>query len=237
MEILIRVDTGPLRRCPGSGINTRRDLPGLGLVLPVHKQGDRVLCLRDTAELNGRSCGGTRGHANGGIVVANHGVADINMVAVKVVGDITLLAGPGLEGLELELGLAHVGVEVVEVAEILSLCAGIGVGGVEALVVLHEDEDVVFARGLDERDVFGEGLDGGLGDEYVDTALDGVHCNGEVGWVGCENCDGGAFGESVDGGFVGVGVGGIVGGEGGEGGVEVVVNLGDVFVEVVALSS
>lgn len=159
------------------------------------------------------------------------------MVAVKVVGDITLLAGPGLEGLELKLGLAHVGVEVVEVAEVFGLCAGIGIGGVEALVVLDEDENVVFARGLDERDVFGEGLDGGLGDEDVDAALDGVDCDGEVGWVRCEYCDCGTFGESVDGGFVGVGVGGIVGGEGGEGGVEVVVDLGDVFVEVVALSS
>lgn len=205
-------------------------------MLPVHEQRDCVLCLGDTAELDGCSCGGARSHANGGIVVANHGVADINMMAVEVVGDITLLAGPGLEGLELELGLAHVGVEVVEVAEGFGLCAGIGVGGVEALMVLDEDEDVVFARGLDERDVFGEGLDGGLGDEDVDAALDGVDCDGKVGWVGGEDGDCGAFGEGVNGGFVGVGVGGIVGGERGEGSVEVVVDLGDVFVEVVALS-
>lgn len=202
---------------------------------PIHEKGNCILCLRNTAQFDCFPCTRARIHAHRRVLAANHRVTNINMVAVQVVRDITLLTRPGPERLKLELGLAHVRVEVVEVAEGLGLCAGVRVSRVEALVVLDEDEDVVPARGFQERNVFGEGLDGGLGDQDVDPALDGVQGDGEVSWVWGEDGDCGAFAEGVDGGFVGVRVGGVVGGEGGEGGVEVVVDLGDVFVKVFAL--
>lgn len=75
------------------------------------------------------------------------------MVRVQVVGDVGVAARPCLERLQLALGLAHVAVEVVEVAQGAGFGACVGVGRVEALVVLDEDEDVVFARGVDQGEV------------------------------------------------------------------------------------
>jgi hypothetical protein len=63
----------------------------------------------------------------------------------------------------------------------LRLGAGVRVGRVEALVVLDEYEDAGFAGGFDEREVVGETLGGGFGDEDVVAALDGV----EGDWVVC----------------------------------------------------
>jgi hypothetical protein len=96
------------------------------------------------------------------------------MVAVEVVGDIGVNTGPGLEGLELALGLWHVAVEVVEVAKLLCLEAGISIGGVEALVVLDVDKDIILGGCLEQEEVMLKCLDGGLGDQDVDLALDGV---------------------------------------------------------------
>lgn len=86
------------------------------------------------------------------------------MVRVQVIRDIGVAAGPRLERLQLALRLAHVAVEVVEVAEGGGFGAGVGVGWVEALVVLDEDEDVVFAGCVDEGEVVCEALGGWLGD-------------------------------------------------------------------------
>jgi len=79
-----------------------------------------------------------------------------------------------------------------------------------------------------------EQLDGGLGEEDVDAALDGVEGDGVVGGVRGEDGDGVAGLEAVDGGLVGVRVDLVVGGEGVERGVEPVVGLRDVAVEVLA---
>jgi hypothetical protein len=73
---------------------------------------------------------------------------------------------------------------------------------------------------------------GGLGDQDVDFALDGVEGYRVVGCVWREDCYCVAGGEGVDCGFVGVWVAGGVGGVGGEGCVEIVVELGDVLVQV-----
>lgn len=74
----------------------------------------------------------------------------------------------------------------------------------------------------------------GLGDHYVDAALDGIQCDGEVGGIGGEDCDCGALGQGVDGCLVGIWVCLVVCWEGGEGCVEAVVDLADVAVQVVA---
>lgn len=111
--------------------------------------------------------------------------------------------------------------------------AGVGVSGVEALVVLNVHEDIVLAGFTQEFEVVGEELGGGFGDHDVDAAADGVEGDGVVRGVRGEDCDCGAGGEGVDGGFVGFRVaGGGVGGEGFKGSVEIVVDLGDIFVEV-----
>lgn len=135
------------------------------------------------------------------------------MVGVKIVGDITVLACPCLEGFELTLRLAHVAVEVVEVAEVASLGACIGVGWVEPFVVLDVHKYVVFPGFLEQGEVVGEELGCGLGNEDVDAALDGVQGDGEVGGVWGEDGDGGTGLEGIDGRLVGFRVGFVVCGE------------------------
>jgi len=75
-------------------------------------------------------------------------------------------------------------------------------------------------------------LDGGFGDEDVDFALDGVEGDGVVRCVWGEDCDGGAWWEGVDCGFVGGGVDAVFCGVGVERGVELVVDVCDVFGEM-----
>ena len=113
----------------------------------------------------------------------------IDVVRIEVVRDITVLAGPGLEGLELALRLAHIGVEVVEIAELLSPESSIGVGRVVALVVLNVDEDVVLLSLREELLVVLKQLHCWLCDEDVDAALDGVQGNRVVSCVGREDCN------------------------------------------------
>ena len=74
----------------------------------------------------------------------------------------------------------------------------------------------------------------GFGYQDVDFSFDCVEGDGVVGCVWREDRDGVAGGERVDCGLVGMGVDGVVGGVRGEGCVEVVVELGYVFVEVFA---
>jgi hypothetical protein len=56
----------------------------------------------------------------------------------------------------------------------LCLEAGISIGGVEALVVLDVDKDIILGGCLEQEEVMLKCLDGGLGDQDVDLALDGV---------------------------------------------------------------
>lgn len=156
------------------------------------------------------------------------------MVRVQVVRDIGIDARPGLECLELGFGLRHVAVEVVEVAQTLGFEAGVCVGWVVAFVVLDVDEDAMLFGGCEEGLVVLEGLDGGLGDQDVDLALDCVEGYGVVGCVWGKDGDSVAGGEGVDCGLVGEGVASVVGGVGGEGCVEAVVEVGDVFGEMFA---
>ena len=89
-------------------------------------------------------------------------------------------------------------------AEGLCAGAGVGVGGVEALVVFDVDEDVVRAGVAEEVLVLGEELDGGFGDEDVDASLYCVEGDWVVGWVGREDCNGITGGEGINGDVGGV---------------------------------
>lgn len=68
----------------------------------------------------------------------------------------------------------------------------------------------------------------------MDATLNGVLGDGEVSRVRGEDCDGIAGAEGVDSGLVGIGIDLVVGRERVEGGVEVVVDLLDVLVEMFA---
>ena len=99
--------------------------------------------------------------------------------------------------------MAHVAVKVVEIAQGLCSGSGVCVGGVEALVVFDEDEDVVLSGFVQEVLVVGEELDGWFGDEDVDVTLYCIQSDWVVGSVGGEDGDGIPGGEGVDGFFVG----------------------------------
>lgn len=75
-------------------------------------------------------------------------------------------------------------------------------------------------------------LGGGLGEQDVDFAVDGVEGYLIVRGVWGEDCDRGARGQGVDGRFVGFRVGCVVGRVGGEGDVEPVVDFEDVLLEM-----
>lgn len=71
-------------------------------------------------------------------------------------------------------------------------------------MVLDEDIDAVLLGGFDQLEVVREELDGGLGDEDVDAALDGVYGNGVMSGVRSKDGDGIAGVEGVDGLLIGV---------------------------------
>lgn len=234
MEVLVAVHACLLRRRPARSVNTRRPPATPILFLPIHQQRNGILGARIAPQSRGDARRRT-GRDFGRAEVGHHTLADVDVVRVEVVADVRVLAGPCLERLELVLGLRHVRVEVVEVAELgQGFVARVRVGRVEALVVLDVDEDAGFAGFVEQVLVLAEELHRGLGDHYVDLALNGVQGDRVVSGVGCEDGDGVAGGEGVDGCLVGVCIALVVGGERVEGGVEVVVGLGDVLLEVLA---
>lgn len=205
----------PLRRRPRRRIHARGPLRRVIPLGPVHQQGDRVFGLRRAAQVHGGARARARGHLHGHVSLGrDHGFADVDVVAVQVVRDVGVDARPGLERLELALGLAHVRVEVVEVAEVLGFVAGVRVGWVEALVVLDVHKDAVLRGGVDELLVVGEGLNGGLRDHYVDLAGDGIEGNGVVGCVWCEDGDCVSWAQCIDCRLVRFGIASVVRGEG-----------------------
>ena len=144
------MNTRLLRRRPTSRINTRRNLSRIVLLSPLNEQSNRILGLRHTSQFHSCSLRCRSRHLNRDIV-GRHALADINMVRVQIIGDITVLPGPRLERLELRLRLAHITVEVIEVAKRSCFRARVRVCGIEALVVFHEDEYPMFPSFLDER--------------------------------------------------------------------------------------
>lgn len=77
------------------------------------------------------------------------------MVRVEVIRDITILPSPRLERLQLALGLAHITIEVIEVAQRQRLGSRIRVRGIKTLMVLDKDEHAVLARLVNQRQVVG----------------------------------------------------------------------------------
>ena len=143
---------------------------------------------------------------------------------VEIVRDVTVLARPRLERLQLALGLAHVAVEVVEVAQLARFGAGVGVRGVEALVVLDKDENAMLPGFPEEMEMVLQELCCGLCEEDVDLALDGVERDLVVRGVRGEDCDCGAWFQGVDGGLVRLWIYLVICGEGLERDIEPVVH-------------
>jgi hypothetical protein len=101
--------------------------------------------------------------------------------------------------------------------------------------MLDEDKDTGLLGGFDELLVVFEGLGGGLGDEHVDFALNGVEGNGVVSGVWGEDCDGIAGGEGVNGGLVSIWVTSVVRRERLKRRVEPIVGVGDVLLQMLPL--
>lgn len=138
------MNTRLLRRRPTRRINTRSHSARVRLLPPIHEQRDCVFCLSNTSQVP--RCARTSGRRDFyRRIFRNHTLADIDVVRVEVVRDITILTSPGFESLKLEFGLTHVAIEIVEVSQLLGFGARIGICRVEAFVVLDEDEDAVFA--------------------------------------------------------------------------------------------
>lgn len=188
VEVLIRVDTSLLWCRPASCVDTCCALAGVILLHPVSEKCDCILGSRVAA----KSCRDTlccATHNTDGLVIWDHRLVDVDVMRVEVVRDVAILAGPGLEGLKLALRLAHVRVEVVEVAELLSPESCIRVGRVVAFVVFDVNKDVVLFRLLQKLLVMLEQLDSWLRNQDVDAALDGVQSDRVVSGVRCENGD------------------------------------------------
>lgn len=210
-------------------------LTGLRRPLPVHKKGDGILGLLMASQAGGNALGRGCRHLDGDVAeLSDHGLADVNVMRVKIVADVGVDAGPRLERLKLALGLRHVAIKVVEVAELLCAEAGVGIGWVVALVVLNVHVHAVLFSSLDQSKVVREGLDGGFGNHDVNTALDSIKGYGEVGGIRGEDGDGIAGGEGIDGRLVRFWINGLIVRERVEGGVQVVVSLGDVLVKMLA---
>lgn len=87
------------------------------------------------------------------------------------------------------LGLGHVGIEVVEVAQLLRPEAGICVCRVVPLVMLDINEDIVLLCGCKQLLVVFKQLDRWLRDEDVDSTFDGIQGDGVVGGIRRKDCD------------------------------------------------
>lgn len=186
MEVLIRVDTSLLRCCPTSCVDTRGALAGVIFLHPVGEQGDCVLSSRVAT----KCCRNTlrrASHDTYGLVVRDHRLVDVDVVGVEVVGDVAIFASPCLECLKLALRLAHVGVKVVEVTELLGPESCVGIGGVVALVMLDVYKDIVLLSLFEELLVVLEQLDGWFCDKNVNAALNGVQSDRVVGGVRSED--------------------------------------------------
>ena len=94
----------------------------------------------------------------------------------------------------------------------------------------------MFFCGSEQSLVVCKGFDRGFGDEDVDLSFDGVQSDGVVCCVWSEDCDGVAGEEGIDCFLVGFGIAGVIWRVGVEGDIEIIVDLGDVFVEMFALS-
>jgi hypothetical protein len=101
-------------------------------------------------------------------------------------------------------------------------------------VVLDVYKYAILLRCLEEGLMVCEGLDGGFGYQDVDLALDGVQSDGVMCCVGCEDCDCVAGGEGIDCGFVRVGIFRIIRRVGFEGGIESIVDIRDILVQMFA---
>lgn len=129
VEVLVRVDPSVLRGRPRCRVHSGADPRRVVVLHPVDQQRDGVLGPRDASQVGRGPARPGRGDSERP-PVRDHGRVDVDVVRVEVVGDVRVPSGPGFEGRELRFGLRHVGVEVVEVAQLLCFGPGVGVCGV-----------------------------------------------------------------------------------------------------------
>mmetsp|Transcript_28591 Transcript_28591/g.48643 ORF Transcript_28591/g.48643 Transcript_28591/m.48643 type:complete len:236 (-) Transcript_28591:18-725(-) len=115
---------------------------------------------------------------------------EVRVVAVEVVADVRGLAGPGLERLQLMLGLAHVRVEVATAAHGPHAVARIDVNRIEALVYLHHHEHAFLTSSLGQFAVLLQRLHWRFGHQHVQASANGSQRDRKVGVIRGKDDDG-----------------------------------------------
>lgn len=174
VKVLIRMHTGILGSRPASRINTGSNPGRIGFLPPLDEQGDGIFSLSDTAQVDSSTHGSRGINPDGNIIRLHHAITDINMVRIQIIRDITLLARPRLERLQLTLGLAHVTIEVIKVTQGACFSSRIRIRRVEPLMMLDKHKHTMFARFVHESQMVGQVLRRRLRDQYVNLALDRI---------------------------------------------------------------
>ena len=168
-ESLLRVNVR-LGRGPAGGVGGVTHRPVLD-VLPLRHQRDRVLARSPQHVLRHHARAGPGGDADTPGHTLHAPDVEINVVAVEVVGDVTAYTSPGLECLQLELGLTHVACKKVKLAQLLYSHPGIVVDRVKSLVNFNLKQNILLPGLLHQLLVLGERLHHGLGGHHMDPPL------------------------------------------------------------------
>lgn len=96
---------------------------------------------------------------------------------IQIIGNITVLARPGFECFQLRLWLAHIAIKVIELSQCLCSGSRIRIGGIKTLVMFNENKNFVLMCLTEQVLMLGKVFDGRLGDEDMDSMLDGVKCH------------------------------------------------------------
>lgn len=187
VEVLVGVHTSLLWRCPSCRVYTSCPLTCVILLHPIREESDGVLGRRIAAQVR-RDAPGSAGHDAYWLPLGDHALVDVDVVRVQVVRDVTVLARPGLESLQLALRLAHVAVEVVEIAQLLRTEPSVRIGRVISLVVLDVYENTVLLRRLEEFLVMLHRFYRWLGYEDMYAALNSVKSDRVVRSIGGKDC-------------------------------------------------
>ena len=97
------------------------------------------------------------------------------------------MSHPGRESLQLELGLAHVAGEVVELAQFLDPHPGVVVDRIKSLVNFYLEQNILLFSLLHQELVFCQSLHHRLGGHHVEASLQGCQDDLEVSVVWSED--------------------------------------------------
>mmetsp|Transcript_6415 Transcript_6415/g.18917 ORF Transcript_6415/g.18917 Transcript_6415/m.18917 type:complete len:333 (+) Transcript_6415:130-1128(+) len=183
-------------------------------ILPLDGEGDGVFGRHALGVGNARGTG--RCDAHGTSDASQRPLTPIDVMTVQVIRDIGRLARPRLEGFQLMLGLGHVGVHVLEVAEfrgIASTISCVGIKRIQSFVNFDGDQHILGLGGSGQFVMMFQCLDDRLRDHDMHASIDALQGDVKVRVVRCEDDGHIACLERLAGGNVGLGIDLIVVGE------------------------